>query len=76
MINTMNIRMQRAGKRLSQSDTAKVLDLSLVAYRQKENNIRPFTLPEAKILADFFEKSIDELFFDNKVHINGTPSRL
>lgn len=36
-------------------------------YNQLETGKRKINLEQAKIIADFFNKTIDEIFFNNKV---------
>jgi DNA-binding XRE family transcriptional regulator len=54
---------------MSQPTVAKILGISSVAYSHKETGRTPFTLPEAKLLADTFDVTIDELFY-GKVHVS------
>lgn len=37
------------------------------AYHKKENGNVPFTLDEAKIIADYFQRDINDIFFANEV---------
>ena len=37
------------------------------AYHKKEQGNVPFTLEEAKIIADYFKKEINDIFFENEV---------
>ena len=37
------------------------------AYHKKEKGDVPFTLEEAKIIADFFQKDISDIFFENEI---------
>lgn len=37
------------------------------AYHKKEQGNVPFTLEEAKIVADYFHKNINDIFFKNEV---------
>ncbi len=37
------------------------------AYQKKESGSVPFTLNEAKIIADYFGKNINDIFFENEV---------
>ncbi|MBO0544722.1 XRE family transcriptional regulator [Clostridium botulinum] len=45
---------------------ARLIGVALNTYNFKENGKKPFTLNEAKIISDFFETTIDELFFQKK----------
>lgn len=53
----------RAKYGLTQEDVAKKLNISTVAYRQKENGHRDFMLKESKIISELFNKDIEEIFF-------------
>lgn len=46
----------------TQKEIAKKLSISPQRYQLKESGKANFTLPEAKILSDMYEISIDELF--------------
>lgn len=64
MINVSNkLKSLRALKGLDQKNIAKILNISVTSYSLKENGKKPFTLQEAKLLADLFNKTIDEIFF-------------
>lgn len=55
-----------------QEDMAKLLNISPANYSKKENGTVKYSLPEAKILADFFQTTIEALFFENEVSKNDT----
>lgn len=57
----------RIAKGLSQSDMAKILGIGLTTYNKKEQGKIPFSLPEAKYIADIFGATIDEIFFNYEV---------
>lgn len=57
---------------LRQADMAELLNITVPAYNQKENNKRPFTINECKIISDFFGEPIEAIFFDNGVNKNET----
>lgn len=60
------LRRLRKQKRVSTETLAKLLNLKSIGVD------RSFSLQEAKLLSDFFNSSIDELFFDyRKCVING-----
>lgn len=46
----------------SQADMAKLLGISLTSYGDKERGHKAFLSDEMFILADFFNKSIDDIF--------------
>lgn len=58
------IRSLRSYKRLTQSEMAKILNLSIVSYNKKENGKVPFTLEEIKILSEYFKVPIESFFKD------------
>ena len=45
------------------------------AYHKKEQGSVPFTLEEAKIISDYFNKGINEIFFENEVSQMKTISK-
>lgn len=63
MINTSNLKMLRAKYDMSQQDVADTLNITVLAYRQKESGFRKFTLPESKKLSEIFGMSIEAIFF-------------
>jgi len=63
-----NLKALRVKFDLNQEDLAKILEISVVAYRNKENGKTQFTLEEAKKISNIFDFSIDEIFFEDKVH--------
>ena len=58
------IRSLRSYKRLTQSEMAKILNLSTVSYNKKENGKVAFTLEEIKILSEYFKVPIESFFKD------------
>lgn len=57
----------RKKKNYTLEELAKYLGISKSSYYKKENGKIKISLLEAKKLADFFETSIEELFFNKKV---------
>lgn len=47
---------------LTQQDMAELLDITSSSYSQKEREITPFSVSEAIMLADFFDKTVESLF--------------
>lgn len=47
---------------LTQQDMAELLDITSSSYSQKEREITPFSVSEAILLADFFDKTVESLF--------------
>ena len=45
------------------------------AYQKKEAENVPFTLEEAKKIADFFKKNINEVFFTHEVYCEDTEPK-
>ncbi|GAA0735524.1 helix-turn-helix transcriptional regulator [Clostridium oceanicum] len=68
------LKAYRQLKGINQSVIAELLGVSLNTYNFKENGKKSFTLEEAKQIADYFETSIDEIFFNNSVPNVGTES--
>ncbi|MFN3092162.1 helix-turn-helix domain-containing protein [Bacillus siamensis] len=65
-MNTSKVRFLRKLHGFNQDVMAKTLGITKATYSKKENGSIKFSLEESKILADFFETTIDELFFDKK----------
>lgn len=57
----------RENRGLRQDDMAAILEVSPATYCKKENGAIKFSLPEAKKLADFFNTTIEAIFFTNEV---------
>jgi len=59
-----NLRKLRREKKIKAIDIARKMGLKTEgAYYKKEIGVVPFTLTEAKLIADMFDKSIEEVFF-------------
>ncbi|WP_195938662.1 helix-turn-helix transcriptional regulator [Romboutsia sp. 1001713B170131_170501_G6] len=69
MIQTNNLVAYRKLHNLKQEDVAKILNMSKTSYSYKETGKQEFRLNEAKILADYFGTTIDDIFFNNLVNI-------
>lgn len=54
--------VKRREKRLKQEDIAKILFISRNSYGAKERGEIPFTIPEARRLANYYGCTLDELF--------------
>lgn len=54
----------RIENELTQQEMGQILGVSRTAYLSKEIGTRGITLDEAKIIADLFQCSIEEVFFD------------
>ncbi len=65
------IRSLRSYKKLTQSEMAKILNLSIVSYNKKENGKVPFTLEEVKKMSEYFNVPIEN-FFKEKVFKTNT----
>lgn len=52
---------------LTQEFLANLIGVSLPNYCKKENGTIKISLKEARIIAKFFNKTIEEIFFDNDV---------
>lgn len=47
---------------MTQENTGKLINISKQSYHLKESGKRDFSLTEAKTLAKYFKKTIDDLF--------------
>jgi Predicted transcriptional regulators len=69
----MNVlRELREENNLKQRLLAKLIGVSLSSYNKKENGEVRFSLKEAKIIAEYFEKPIEDIFFEESVSKNDT----
>jgi len=60
-----NLRRERG---LTHKDMAELINLKTAsAYCKKELGYYPFSLEEAKIIADYFGKKIEEIFFTREL---------
>lgn len=59
--------MMREQENIKQEEFADILNMSLCNYNKKESGKIRFSLIEAKIIADYFGKTIEEIFFANQV---------
>ena len=66
------IKAYRTLKDLTQGEIAEVIGITQTTYSKKENGKIPFTLAEAKKIADLFGQNIDALFFEDGVFNNET----
>jgi len=62
----------RINNNVKQEKMAEILGMSVCNYSKKENGYLKWTIKEAKKIADFFGKTIDEIFFANEVSKNDT----
>lgn len=58
----------RKKKGLTQRDLAKKCEMSPSAIAMYERGKRTPTLKRAKVLAEFFNVSVEKIFFENNVH--------
>ena len=62
------LRELRLNSKVPVDEIIKKLGLStLSAYYKKETRAVPITLEEAKIIADIFDKTVDEIFFNDEL---------
>lgn len=66
------LRSLRAAGDLTQEDMAKVIGVSKPTYNRKELGLRAFTLEESLKISRFFGKTVEEIFFKEKVNTNKT----
>ncbi|MDK9853860.1 helix-turn-helix transcriptional regulator [Staphylococcus equorum] len=60
------LKKARGKKGEGQEKVAKVINKSVVSYCDKENGKKDFNLPEMQKLAKYFNKSLDELFWEDE----------
>jgi len=52
---------------MTQSEVAKLLEINIHTYLNKETGKTPFTINEAKKLSDLFKTPIEDIFFKQNV---------
>ncbi|MFQ7598188.1 helix-turn-helix transcriptional regulator [Veillonella sp.] len=57
----------RRSKKITQEDMAKLLNIDVRTYQNKEKGVTQFKQNEMFIIAKFFNKKIDEIFFTYKL---------
>lgn len=62
--NLMTLREQ---KHVSQQDLAKLINVDLTTFIEKENGVSEFTLLEMFIIADFFGFSVNNIFLTRNI---------
>lgn len=72
MSNSNKLKAYRVMLGKKQEDIAKIIGIGLNTYNLKENGKSSFSLEEAKKIADYFNTTIDDLFFNNKVNFKDT----
>lgn len=60
----------RESQNLKQEDFAKIINVSTVNYSKKENGIVKFSLREARLISQYFNKPIEDIFFAVEVSKN------
>ena len=60
----------RESQNLKQEDFAKIINVSTVNYSKKENGIVKFSLREARLISQHFNKPIEDIFFAVEVSKN------
>ena len=70
------LRSLRAAGDLTQEDMAKVIGVSKPTYNRKELGLRAFTLEESLKISKFFGKTVEEIFFKEKVNTNKTQTTI
>jgi DNA-binding XRE family transcriptional regulator len=63
-----NLKIIRIKFGKTQKDISKMLNLSVAQYAKKEKGIANFTLTEAKIISNYFQETIDNIFFNKLVY--------
>lgn len=65
MGRVQELKVLRAKYDISQRKMAEMLGMTPASYNRKENGVRKFNIQEAKIIADFFHTTIENIFFAN-----------
>lgn len=66
------LKAYRQLKGINQVVLANLIGVTVSTYSFKENGKKSFTLEEAKCIADYFQKTIDEIFFNDSVNLKFT----
>lgn len=66
------LKVYRTINEVNQEELAKMIDVTLSTYSKKETGKAVFTLEEARKLAEYFNTTIEELFFDLEVNFKNT----
>ncbi|WP_195604486.1 helix-turn-helix domain-containing protein [Clostridium tyrobutyricum] len=61
------LRELRIKHNISGVEMAKLLNITKASYSKKELGSVKFSLNEAKLISDKFNKSIEDIFFENRV---------
>lgn len=61
------LKRYRIKHKKTQREIAELLGISTATYCKKEYGHLAVSLSEAKMLADFYETTIDEFFFSNQI---------
>lgn len=67
-MDSKKIKLIRKSKGYTQAKVAKELGISLSHYKSIENGFRNVTLINAWKISKIFDKSIEDIFFDQKVN--------
>lgn len=71
-----NLKKLRIDKKVTLLEMSKLLGYnSPNAYSRKERGERKFTLNEARKISIFFDRPIEEIFFNSKIPIEGNHSK-
>lgn len=65
-----SIKTFRESMGLKQEDFAKIINVSTVNYSKKENGAVKFSLNEARLISEHFNKPIEVIFFSHEVSKN------
>lgn len=66
----IELKNARQQKGLDVSDIAKILNISASFYYKIESGIRNPNIQLAKKMSDFFQRDIEDLFFDNELDVS------
>ncbi|NFO40829.1 helix-turn-helix transcriptional regulator [Clostridium botulinum] len=72
MMVNKTLKAYRMLKGIDQKNVAQMLGISLTTYSKKETGKTQFSLEEAKKISDYFNLSIEQLFFTEEVNLMNT----
>ncbi|ATH60228.1 helix-turn-helix transcriptional regulator [Staphylococcus nepalensis] len=65
-LSRQKVVIARKRKNLNQRQVARIINTTPETYCNKENGKKDFKLPEMQKLAKYFNKSLDELFWEDE----------
>lgn len=71
-----SIKTFREAMGMRQEEFAKIINVSTVNYSKKENGAVKFSLNEARLIAEHFDRPIEAVFFAHEVSKNESLSKV